>query len=365
MPPPGNGQQWRALGMKVLVPALLMIALAPSAPSPSTVPETTIAGMVGAPRGAGDASWVPVRKTDGIVISTRPSTKATEDAVRAETDVSRPPLVVASVMLDLSRAPEWVSGLSDITIARTDDEEHYTLQARMASPSEKAKARDITLGTKLAVRPAPLQLEAELRQSSLEDAIATDATRDPSRDPSMASVQLTSLDGGRRTAIRMTIVCAAPSAKRGWCADLAAPDWALDATSRLRAALDKGDIEVPTRLKEVVEEASAPPLGNGPSYESVLANNIETVTIGAAPGVPDLTQSELSAPLATAPFVGDCGAPDDMKVVVRAAVRAGKAVGVTVRTEPSNRSVGSCIDRAVRRLRWKASPRTDFVTTSY
>jgi len=231
----------------------------------------------------------------------------------------------------------------------------------MASPSDKAKARDVTLGTKLAVRPAPLQLEAELRQSSLEDAIAASATR----DPSMASVQLTSLDGGRRTAIRMTIVCGGPSAKRGWCADLAAPDWALDATSRLRAALDKGDIEVPTRLREVVEEASSPPIGNGPSYETVLANNTETVMIGDAPGMPDLTQSELSAPLATAPFIGDCGAPDDMKVVVRAAVRAGKAVGVTVRTEPSNRNVGSCIDRAVRRLRWKPSPRTDFVTTSY
>jgi len=320
-----------------------------------------MAGMVGAPRAAGDSAWVRLRKADGILISTRPSTKETEDSVRAEMDVSRPPLVVASVMLDLSRAPEWVSGLLDITVVRTEDEEHYTLQARMASRSEKAKARDVTLGTKLAVRPAPLRLEAELRQGSLEDAAETGAPR----APSMASVQLTSLDGGRRTAVRMTVVCGSPGEKPDWCADLAAPDWALATISRLRAALDKGDIEVPARLKEAVEEASFPPLGNGPSYESVLANNSETVTIGAGPGVPDLTQSELAAPLATAPFISDCGAPDDMKVVVHAAVRAGKAVGVTVRTEPSNRNVGSCIDRAVRRLRWKANARTDFVTTSY
>jgi hypothetical protein len=359
MPPPGYGQPRRSLGINMLVPVLLMIALAPSAPSPSSAPETTAAGMFIAPKGSGDPTWVPLRKADGIVISTRPNTKATEDSVRAEMEVSRPPLVVASVMLDLSRATEWLSGLVDVTVVRTEDEEHYTLQARMASPSEQA--RDVILGTKLAVRPAPLQLEAELRQTSLEDIAETGTTR----DPSMASVQLTSLNGGRRTAIRMTIVCGGPSGTRGWCADLAAPDWALGAISRFRTVLDKGNIEIPTRLKEVVEEASSPPIGNGPSYESALADNTETVTIGAAPAVPDLTQSELSAPLTAAAFIGDCGAPDDMKVVVRAAVRAGKAVGVTVRTEPTNRIVGSCIDRAVRRLRWKPNPKTDFVTTSY
>jgi hypothetical protein len=352
-----DGRRRRAVSLGVLVPALLAIVLAPSAPLPGSDPETATAGMMGVPRGGRDQAWVLVRKTDGISISTRPSTKGTEDSIRAEVDVAQPLLVVASIMLDLSRTPAWVSELLEIAVIRTEDDMHYDLQARIGSRTEKAQ--DVALGAKLAVRADPPALEAELRPSSPPDKVA------PDRDPSMAIVQLTSLDGGQRTAVRITIVCSGPGVKRGWCADLATSDWALATMSSLRSALDKGGIDVPPRLKEAVDEASPPPIGNGPSYESVLAHNTESITIGAPAAAPDLTQAELAAPLAAASFVGDCGASDDMKVVVRAAVRAGKAVGVTVRTDPPSRNVASCIDRTVRRLRWKASPRTDFVTTSY
>jgi hypothetical protein len=135
--------------------------------------------------------------------------------------------------------------------------------------------------------------------------------------------------------------------------------------SALRAAASKGGIEVSPRLKEFVEEGDSAGAGNGPSYESVLASNSETVTVGGAQGARELTQRELAAPLTQAPFLTHCGAPDEMTVVVRTAVRSGKAVGVTVTTDPPNRDVASCIDRSVRGLRWATSPKTDFVTTSY
>ncbi|MGD0678982.1 MAG: hypothetical protein ABSC94_26555 [Polyangiaceae bacterium] len=103
----------------------------------------------------------------------------------------------------------------------------------------------------------------------------------------------------------------------------------------------------------------------GMSYEAVLSGNNESVNIGEAAGGPDLTNAQLGAPLRHASFVVSCGAPDDMKVQVRVAVRMGSPVGVTVVTTPPNASIAGCIDRAVRGLRWPANGKTDFVTTNY
>jgi hypothetical protein len=86
---------------------------------------------------------------------------------------------------------------------------------------------------------------------------------------------------------------------------------------------------------------------------------------GGGPESADLTNAQLSAPLRHASFIGACGAPDDMKVQVRVAVKMGHAVGVTVTTEPPSGGVAACIDRNVRGLQWAVSPKTDFVTTNY
>ena len=104
---------------------------------------------------------------------------------------------------------------------------------------------------------------------------------------------------------------------------------------------------------------------SGTSYEAVLNSNNQEITMGQAAGAPDLTDAQLSAPLRHASFVVSCGAPDDMKVQVRVAVRMGRAVGVTVTTNPSHGGVATCIDRAVRGLRWAESAKTDFITTNY
>jgi hypothetical protein len=105
--------------------------------------------------------------------------------------------------------------------------------------------------------------------------------------------------------------------------------------------------------------------GGGLSYEAVLNGNNEQMAIGQAPMAADLTDAQLSAPLRHASFVVSCGAPDEMKVTVRVAVRMGRAVGVTVATSPPSGGVSACVDRAVRGLRWAESVKTDFVTTTY
>jgi hypothetical protein len=111
--------------------------------------------------------------------------------------------------------------------------------------------------------------------------------------------------------------------------------------------------------------AGGPGFSGGASYESILASNNQSITMGQSNDTPDLTNAQLSAPLRHASFISGCGAPDDMHVTVQVAVRMGRAVGVTVRTNPSNAGVAACIDRSVRGLGWPQNAKTDFVTTNY
>ena len=103
----------------------------------------------------------------------------------------------------------------------------------------------------------------------------------------------------------------------------------------------------------------------GGSFEAALAANNEQITIGGGGSGPDLTNAQLGAPLKNATFISGCGAPDSMKVTVKAAVKMGRAVGVSVYTSPPNGAVSSCIDRHVRGLSWPANAKMDFVTTQY
>ncbi len=108
-----------------------------------------------------------------------------------------------------------------------------------------------------------------------------------------------------------------------------------------------------------------PGYSGGTSFENVLNGNNETITMGQAQDQPDLTNAQLAAPLRHASFITGCGAPDDMKVAVRVAVKMGRAVGVTVSTNPPSPGVAACVDRSVRGLQWPVSAKTDFVSTNY
>jgi hypothetical protein len=107
-------------------------------------------------------------------------------------------------------------------------------------------------------------------------------------------------------------------------------------------------------------------LGAEPSYEDAInatASDLEPVDVYGRTAGRDLTDAQLSAPMAN--VLSGCNVPNDMKVTIRVAVRLGHAVGVTVVTDPHSGSYVSCLDRAVRKLRWPSSPRLDTLTTSF
>lgn len=100
------------------------------------------------------------------------------------------------------------------------------------------------------------------------------------------------------------------------------------------------------------------------SYEAAIAGNNTQVTIGQA-AAPDLTDTQLNGPMRNASFLNSCGAPNSMKVTVRVAIKMGRAVGVSVYTNPPNAQIAACVDRAVRNLSWPANGKMDSFTTTY
>ena len=107
-----------------------------------------------------------------------------------------------------------------------------------------------------------------------------------------------------------------------------------------------------------------PAVSGGPSYEAALDSNDEQLTIGHKTG-PDLTDAQLSAPMRDGTFLDDCEAPESMGVTVKVAIKMGRAVGVSVNTNPPSAEVAGCIDRHVRQLSWPASPKMDSFVTTY
>jgi hypothetical protein len=101
---------------------------------------------------------------------------------------------------------------------------------------------------------------------------------------------------------------------------------------------------------------------NGP--ETADAGDAGAVTVRKTQTAP-LSSGQLGAPLVHGRFVTDCGAPDNMKVVVKVTVRSGRAVTVDVKTDPANAAVASCVEKATREKQWDVSPKTQSATVTY
>lgn len=130
-------------------------------------------------------------------------------------------------------------------------------------------------------------------------------------------------------------------------------DW-----SRITSLLPSSLANLPSEL-QTLPSASADAAAATSAVDAGIAGGI--VRRQATP----LSNAQLGGPLVHGKFVSACGAPDDMKVVVHLDVKKGHATKVTVKTQPPNPTVASCIERAVRDLQWDISPQVGHVTVTY
>ncbi len=139
------------------------------------------------------------------------------------------------------------------------------------------------------------------------------------------------------------------------------------------AAVDlKGQLNVPTATQKkgggrggvIGSSGGFPLLAGGMSCEAAQASYVEEMRIGEK-GQADLTAGQYGAVLNRGSYFSHCGAPDDMSINICAAIQNGRAVGVTVTTNPKNPGVSGCIAAAVRGLSFPSNPKLDVTRTAF
>ncbi len=108
-----------------------------------------------------------------------------------------------------------------------------------------------------------------------------------------------------------------------------------------------------------------PILAGGTSCEGAMAAYNEEMTIGGGKGQADLTAGQYGSILNRGNYFSHCGVPGDMEVHICAAVQNGRAVGVSVRTVPSNPGITGCVAGSVRGLSFPSHPKLDVTRTAF
>ncbi|EYF07610.1 hypothetical protein [Chondromyces apiculatus] len=108
-----------------------------------------------------------------------------------------------------------------------------------------------------------------------------------------------------------------------------------------------------------------PVLGGGMSCEAAQARYVEEYKMGSSGTPADLTAGAYGAVLNKGSYLNSCGVPSSMSVNICAAVQNGRAVGVTVSTNPSNPGIASCVAGQIRGIGFPSHPRLDVTRTTF
>jgi hypothetical protein len=101
------------------------------------------------------------------------------------------------------------------------------------------------------------------------------------------------------------------------------------------------------------------------SCEAAIARNNEQITIGAARGAADTTREAYAAILQNGRYLAACSVPERTVFEVCAAVKDGRAIGITVVSSPASPKLNACVRSAVSRLQFPRNSRLDVTHTRF
>jgi hypothetical protein len=135
---------------------------------------------------------------------------------------------------------------------------------------------------------------------------------------------------------------------------------------RLDSLFERAERPSPPRAEEPRDEPpAARPVAALLSCEAAVARNEEQLEIGAARGPADITRESFARVLQDGAYLRGCDVPERMVLEICAAVKQGRAVGVTVTTAPPSASVAACVRSAVARLGFPYGERLDVTHTRF
>ncbi|HEY6080291.1 MAG TPA: hypothetical protein VIW29_15865, partial [Polyangiaceae bacterium] len=122
-----------------------------------------------------------------------------------------------------------------------------------------------------------------------------------------------------------------------------------------------GDAPGPAAPPKV--DSAAPVVAS--SCEAAVAKNNEQYEIGAPRGPVDITRGAYARILENGRYLSACAIPARTVFEICAAVKAGRAVGITVSSNPPSPALNACVRGAVSRLKFPENPRLDVTRTRF
>jgi hypothetical protein len=197
------------------------------------------------------SNWRKLAEEDGISVFGREVAGLSLLAMRGEGVVNAPILRVASVLIDTSRAHEWVDSVAETRTLRKLSDNEYVQWNHVTTPW-LLKDRDFVFSTKLELEPSALQLALNYHSVTDPAAPKTDYIRGQFI---YGKFVLTSIAGGRKTRVLAELLCDPKGSVAKWMVNLVQRDWPHSTIERLRRQVAKKDVVDDAKLARVLKQA--------------------------------------------------------------------------------------------------------------
>jgi hypothetical protein len=189
---------------------------------------------------ARDKSWVLTSNEDGISAWKREVPGSDIIALRGEGMVNAPIARVASVLLDYTRAPEWIDSLEQVRVVRMLGPLEFVEYDRVGTPPIIMRDRDFVCRGKLAVDVAEQSLVMTIEPTADPKLPETDCVRGELR----GYWKLRAVGGGRKTFVIAEMHGDPKGGVAKWIVNLFQQGWARNTLNSLRAQVAKRDITI-------------------------------------------------------------------------------------------------------------------------
>ncbi len=234
--------------------AIALATRARSDPAPATSASASPASpQIAPPPARGDdraPGWEKIGEDDGITVYRREVAGSPVIAFKGEGIIDASILRVASILVDTTRATEWIDSLVEERTIRRVSETEYIEYDHMGTPFVM-KDRDFVIDCKLDLDAA--QKKATVRFHSVTDSLAP-ATSYVRGELISSSFALTALERGTKTRMVAEIHCDPKGSVAKWIVNWFQKGWPHNTIMSLRAQAAKPDIVDHARLKEVMTE---------------------------------------------------------------------------------------------------------------
>jgi hypothetical protein len=220
---------------------------APPVPTPAPASRSSAPSAPAAPLPA----WEKIGDSDGIVAYRREVPGSPLIAVKGEGVINASIIRVTSVLVDSTRATEWIDRLVESRVIRQVSETETIHYDHIGTPVVM-KDRDFVTRTKLLFDNANKRVTVKMHSVTDPLAPPTDYVRGEIMESYFV---LTSIDHGTKTHVSVEVHADPKGSVAKWIVNMFQKSWPHNTISRLRAQVAKPDIKEHPRLKAELTQA--------------------------------------------------------------------------------------------------------------